>query len=61
MLTMNCVGRNDISLTEEDIWSEIQDAKIGLARNVKVDINLLLSHLMGKFRMLDNDEVRKTL
>ena len=57
---MNCVGRNDISLTE-DIWSEIQDAKIGLARNVKVDINLLLSHLMGKFRMPDNDDVRKTL
>ena len=57
-----CVdGQDDISLTEEDIWSEIQDVKKGLAYNVKVDISLLLSHLMMKFRMPDNDEARKML
>ena len=50
-------SQKDISLTEEDIWSEIQDVKKGLAKNDKVDINLLLAHLIEKFRIPDNDEV----
>lgn len=55
------VDEHEIKLTQEDLWSEIRIVKQGVGSFVSVDINLLLSHLMKKYKMPDDETTRKNL